>query len=249
MKRFIPVLSIVIILVLGLSSCGQSYTLSTDGITAIAMRQSDIQITLTDPQEVAAMIAALNSLGFTKTNPSQEEISTSLYTVTLYADQKAKETISLFSDNLIQIGTSYYSGDFDALFTCLETHFFPTFISEISPIFQAPFNKVSEVAMHDHTNGTYKITTDTAVIHEILNEFRQTHGNDTVLTGELNKEFTFYFRIDGESAYASPVHVYTSQTETIQVITCESKALRCNPYRGWSALYGRIAANPMPIVQ
>ncbi len=209
MKR-VWILTLTIVLLTYLTACKQQtpavpFSLNADGITGINLSNGKKTTSLERIEDCIPIVDALNKakpIGATVDNVSLPSVQ---YTFTILKENgQPTDTVSVYTDTYLQIGTGLYQGSFTPLINLLEQHFTAT-------DFEIIINAIStnadscEVAFQLVETNQFKLITNPKHIKKLLNKLASLKPIEHQQSVAAKEQYKIYLRPQNAKTYDKPI--------------------------------------------
>ncbi len=216
MKRLFIFMLTLTLIVSVFSSCNQQqetpvYTINENGVEEIHVTNaSGRTITIDSQERIKTIINTLNTATpqLTETVASAlpaEQFRFSFYTGTA----TVVNTVTIYSNELIEIDSKLYSGTFTTLTALLSSYFVATPKSELLKPIVDKSNHITEINFYNTNSRSYKVVVNSTDIANIINQIDASRDNSTTQMNAPWKEcYQLHLRYNNEKDYQSVILFY-----------------------------------------
>lgn len=247
MKRLNIIL--ILLFIFNLTACSKPaapavFRLQADATASIHLVRQEEQITVDHIDVCQAIIAAVNNGNPIAEMNNVNNLPKQQYRFSLVDNsQQTLETITVFSNEYIQIGTTLYKGAFLDLINLLNKQFAPTELETIVKQFTDDTNHYIEMVLHHHKDNTYKILSakkDMKAMYSRINRLKQAQED----IQEIGKpQYSVYVRTKGQDHYGEPLQILKTNKQTTLVYGDDYCAIQAVD---WEEFFASLPYNIMP---
>lgn len=247
MKKTISMLILCLLIVATLCSCGeQPLTMETESVKKIALTSNvGGNITLEKEEDVTAILLALQNASCVTCSTKQEALPQEQFRFTTYnANDEVMHTMVLYSNEYLQVDTALYKGNLADLQTLLTNFSKAGTLQDLSSVFSAKPQDITEIAFYNNTDKTFKMVTLQNDIQTILSPLQALKISQKGVSGKISSQITLYVRLKDTAQYSPAIELTRYESGTICRVG--GKSAQVTNYN-WDVLYSKLPYNTMPI--
>ncbi|MBR6549068.1 MAG: hypothetical protein IKT68_05930 [Clostridia bacterium] len=251
MKRFFISMLILILIVSVFSACDQQqenpvYSIHENGINEVYVRNAvGRTITIDSQERIKTLIDTLNTATPKITETVTSTLPAEQYRFTLYNDKATVvNTITVYSNELIEIDSKRYSGTFSTLNSLLSSYFVITPKNELLKPVIDQLSDITEINFYNTNSNSYKVIVNSKDIVNVINQINASQDNGTTqLNGPWKECYQMHLRYNDQKEYQTDILFY--QVDDVVIIEYEDRVSAVTSL-SLEQLYASLPYNELP---